>query len=199
MSCKDLNSGIDLAWVLSADDGGGNGLVENYAIYRTTTPGAYFPAPLVTRPTGTSFFQDVTTIDGVEYYYHVVATGPGPESEPSNEAGPAVSQNNSPAAVGDGARVGRPADRLLDNAANPFSVSTRVRYELATAGQVELVIHDVSGTHVRTLIDGWIGAGRHQLDWDGRDAYGRVVATGIYWLRLSGPDFTSTRKILKLR
>jgi hypothetical protein len=195
----DGGGSIDVAWTLSADDGAGNALVEGYEVYRTLTPGLYFPVPLAAVPGGTAFYQDATTTDGVEYYYRVVAVGNGMSSEPSNEAGPAVSEPNQPASVDHEPANRPPLSRLLRNSSNPFSWSTQVHYELAAAAPIELAVYDVTGARVRTLVAGRVSQGVQVVVWDGLDASGREAPSGVYWLRLVGPNCLDSRKILKIR
>jgi flagellar hook assembly protein FlgD len=62
-----------------------------------------------------------------------------------------------------------------------------------------LRVYDVSGRLVRTLVDGRVEAGRHEVAWDGRDQGGRRTASGVYFYRLQGADREMTRKAVRLR
>lgn len=88
-------------------------------------------------------------------------------------------------AVGDLHDTRPAAFRLQPVYPNPFNQSTTISYELDTAGQVELVVFDLTGRRVVTLHQGRGAAGAHMVHWDGRDAAGRSAATGVYvvWLR----------------
>jgi hypothetical protein len=74
---------------------------------------------------------------------------------------------------------------LAQNAPNPFNPSTTIRYGVPDAGQVKLVISDVTGRHVRTLVDKQLDYGSHISVWDGRDASGRECGSGVYVYRLT--------------
>ena len=74
--------------------------------------------------------------------------------------------------------------RLLPNVPNPFNPMTTLRFELPGAGTVRLSVFDVAGRRVRTLVDGALAAGSHEIVWDGRDAAGRDVGSGSYLARL---------------
>jgi hypothetical protein len=74
--------------------------------------------------------------------------------------------------------------RLLPSSPNPFERTTLVRFDLARSDQVRLCVYDVAGRLVRTLAQGQQPAGPHRLTWDGRDQAGRLVASGVYALRL---------------
>ena len=68
---------------------------------------------------------------------------------------------------------------LEGNYPNPFKPSTVIRYSIPGALDVRLVIYNVLGQEVRTLIDDSQPAGRYSLVWYGRDAAGRGVSSGI--------------------
>lgn len=83
---------------------------------------------------------------------------------------------------------------------NPFNPSTAIWYDVpANSGDVTLRVFDVSGRFVRTLVDGQQAPGRWMVTWDGRDAHGRSVSTGIYFYRLEGGGFSATKKMLLLK
>ncbi|MFZ1730552.1 MAG: aryl-sulfate sulfotransferase [Bacteroidota bacterium] len=70
------------------------------------------------------------------------------------------------------------------NAPNPFSTSTIISYETPSSAAVEVVVYDALGREVRKLSGGESAAGAGQLAWDGRDASGRALSSGIYYYRL---------------
>jgi hypothetical protein len=87
---------------------------------------------------------------------------------------------------------------LHQNVPNPFNPTTWIDFELPEAGAVALEITDVNGRQVTTLVDGELAAGSHQVTWEGRDAAGSRVASGIYLYRLTTPSSSQTRKMLLL-
>jgi hypothetical protein len=74
---------------------------------------------------------------------------------------------------------------LESNYPNPFNPTTAIPVVLERDGAVTLTIYDARGRAVRTLHDGQLVAGRHELVWDGRDASGRQTSSGVYMARLS--------------
>jgi len=84
---------------------------------------------------------------------------------------------------------------LEPNLPNPFHGSTTIRFSLAEPAAAELVIFDVRGRIVRTLLHGALGAGSHVTLWDGRDDGGASAAPGIYFARLVAGDRTQTRRM----
>lgn len=81
---------------------------------------------------------------------------------------------------------------------NPFRHSTQLRWAQARAGRARIVLHDLRGRAVATLVDERREAGTHAIAWDGRDAAGRPVAAGSYFLRLDGPSGRATARVLRL-
>ena len=62
---------------------------------------------------------------------------------------------------------------------------------------VELIVYDLLGQRVRTLVDEWLEAGPHRVAWDGRDGAGTSVATGVYMYKLrSGSESHAARMVL---
>ena len=74
---------------------------------------------------------------------------------------------------------------LRQNVPNPFNPETTIPYELADVGMVHLTVYSTLGQEVRRLVDEIRSAGRHRIHWDGRDARGRQVGSGIYLYRLN--------------
>ena len=93
------------------------------------------------------------------------------------------------------------ATALLANYPNPFNPETWIPYHLAKDADVTLTIYDMRGVAVRELILGYQAAGVYQSRgraayWDGRNAFGESVASGVYFYTLTAGDFTATRKML---
>ena len=94
--------------------------------------------------------------------------------------------------------------RLLSNYPNPFNPETWIPYQLSEPAEVTLRLYSAKGELVRTLGLGYQPVGIYHSKsraayWDGRNAQGEQVATGIYFYTLSANDFTATRKMLILK
>jgi len=87
---------------------------------------------------------------------------------------------------------------LLQNRPNPFTPMTRIAFELAQPGWVEMGIYSVDGRLIRMLAEEEHTAGRHEVLWDGRDAAGKKVAGGIYFCRLVAPTVAESRRMILL-
>jgi hypothetical protein len=101
--------------------------------------------------------------------------------------------------VDDGTGVDEGARFSLEqNAPNPFNPVTTIRYTVpAGAREATLRVFDVTGRLVTTLADGPAEPGRHAVVWDGTDASGSAVASGVYLYRLeSGGDTANGRMVL---
>jgi hypothetical protein len=92
--------------------------------------------------------------------------------------------------------------RLSDPYPNPFNPSTSILLDLPERGDVRIAVYDVIGREVAVLMDGQAGPGRSAVQWDGRDARGRAVASGVYLVRATavasggGGSMTAVRKLL---
>ena len=89
--------------------------------------------------------------------------------------------------------------RLNQNMPNPFNPSTAIGYQLPEAGQVRLAIYNLLGQEVRVLVNERRDAGSFKANWDGTDALGRRVASGIYLYRIQAGSFSATRRMLLLK
>ena len=88
---------------------------------------------------------------------------------------------------------------LAPNFPNPFNSATLITYHLSSPGPVQLVIYNVLGQPVRTLVDQSQAAGSYQIRWDVLDQRGVSLSTGIYIARLSYPGGVQTQRLLYLK
>ena len=94
---------------------------------------------------------------------------------------------------------------LSQNVPNPFNPSTTIRFDLPEESHVRLAVYDADGRQVVELVSGTRPAGRYQEVWQGRDASGRAVSSGVYFAHIeaasvsSAERLSSTRKMLLLQ
>jgi len=88
---------------------------------------------------------------------------------------------------------------LLQNFPNPFNPTTAIRYQISQSTFVELVIHNILGQKIRTLVNQEQSGGNYEVYWDGKNEDGHDVTSGMYLYRLSAGPFNKTRKMLLLR
>ena len=89
-----------------------------------------------------------------------------------------------------------PVNRLSQNFPNPFNPETWIPYQLASDVNVSLSIYDAQGRRIYAKTLGYRKAGSHTAYWDGRNAAGETVASGIYFYSIQAGDFHATRKML---
>lgn len=97
-------------------------------------------------------------------------------------------------------RIGLPdGPQLQQNAPNPFNSQTVIPWFLLQEGRARLEVYALTGQRVAVLHEGPHKAGFHQRYWDGRDAHGRPLASGVYLYRLVTSQGVHTRKLTLLR
>jgi hypothetical protein len=89
--------------------------------------------------------------------------------------------------------------RLGEARPNPFSDRTTIFFELPVSVRVQILIYDVSGRLVRTLIDETRSPGGQSAEWDGADDTGRRVGGGIYFYAMRAGGYHSQRRMTLLR
>ena len=98
--------------------------------------------------------------------------------------------------VAAGVDPGGPAASLT-HVTSPFSGSARIDFNLAVPGRVTLAVYDVAGRLVRKVDAGRLEAGAHSLHWDGTDAGGRRMSSGVYFVSLTaGRESLSAKTVL---
>jgi hypothetical protein len=88
---------------------------------------------------------------------------------------------------------------LRQNYPNPFNARTEIRYQIPEDNHVTLEIFNTLGQKVRNLVDYHQTAGEYVVVWDGRDANGREMASGVYFCRLRAGNFSETVKMVLLQ
>ncbi|MFC1481201.1 Ig-like domain-containing protein [Candidatus Neomarinimicrobiota bacterium] len=88
---------------------------------------------------------------------------------------------------------------LHQNYPNPFNPTANIRFDLPETVHTSLIVYDVLGRQVISILDRDMAAGYHLVQWDGRDNTGRSLASGLYFARLITPDYTKSIKMLLLK
>lgn len=92
------------------------------------------------------------------------------------------------------------ANELHQNFPNPFNPETTITFDLKANTVVELKIYDMTGQHIRTLVNGQaLSAGNYSYHWNGFDDSGAKVGSGIYLYHLQSGEFTSVKKMALLK
>jgi type IX secretion system substrate protein len=88
---------------------------------------------------------------------------------------------------------------LSQNYPNPFNGTTTIPFELQKDGNVNITIYDVLGRKVKTLINKPYTFGKHTISWDGTDANGIEVVSGIYFYSIKTNNFKKYRRLLIIK
>ena len=88
---------------------------------------------------------------------------------------------------------------LKKNYPNPFNPVTNIDIENQVADHVRLIIYDISGRYIASLVDRFLNVGSYTYQWDGKDSYGQSVASGMYISALTNSTSTQTQKMLLLK
>jgi hypothetical protein len=92
---------------------------------------------------------------------------------------------------------------LHQNYPNPFNPETKFGFDIPDLREgkstVRLAIYNISGQLVRLLVDESRAPGRHEILWDGRDAFGKAVSAGVYFYQMTAGEFKAVNKMLVLK
>jgi FlgD Ig-like domain len=121
---------------------------------------------------------DLTGIDEIDDWVYLYENNPPATQVPSIQTAAVTMSQNHP---------------------NPFNPSTTIRFELAQAGFVTIAVYDATGAFVATIAGGRYEAGAHDVHWNGTDADGTRVASGLYFYRLASHGAELTRKMTLLK
>ncbi len=82
---------------------------------------------------------------------------------------------------------------------NPFNPNTTVSFSLRMPGHVQVVVFNILGQKVRTLVNESMSEGEHRVAWDGTDLSGKTVSNGVYFIRMITAEESSTVKAMLLK
>jgi carboxypeptidase T len=88
---------------------------------------------------------------------------------------------------------------LLSNTFNPFGQSRLIRYNLPQESQVEINVLDKVGRHLANVVSGKQKAGFYSVRWSGKDRQGKILPSGVYFLRMEAESYKVTNKIVIIR
>ena len=91
------------------------------------------------------------------------------------------------------------ASALHQNYPNPFNPVTTLRYDLPEPSNVNIIIYDMLGRQVKTLINQNQDAGHKSIRWNATNDYGKPVSAGVYFYRIQAGQFRQTKKMVLLK
>ncbi len=92
-----------------------------------------------------------------------------------------------------------PVNLSASNYPNPFNPTTTISYNLPNDGTIELSIFNMKGQKVKQLVSGIQPAGNYSVSWNGKNAEGKQVSSGIYLYQITTPDKTLKKKMIMLK
>ncbi|MBD3233922.1 MAG: DUF1565 domain-containing protein [candidate division Zixibacteria bacterium] len=172
-----------------------------YNLYRDTLSGFEPSINTLLFVATDSFYYDTDWENQQNYFYKITSVdNQDNESEPSQELEVVLTS------VDDNPFDPLPKTYILNqNYPNPFNPETRIKYILPNVGaqpaQVELVIYNIMGEEVIKLVDKRQYPGDYVVAWDGKDAHGTEVSSGIYFysLKIWGTALIPVRKMVRLK
>jgi hypothetical protein len=178
---------VDLTWTAS---GVQDSDLARYRVYRGTESGFTLDAGSLLATSETTAFQDASP-SGTVYYRVTAVDAHGNEGAASAEVELVLAVS----AVGDTPT----AFAHRGNFPNPFNPMTNIAFDLPHAAQVRVSIYDASGRLVTTVLNESLGAGPQQVRWNGQDAAGQGVSSGVYFSRVEAGSFRATRSMTLVR
>ena len=88
---------------------------------------------------------------------------------------------------------------IQQNYPNPFNPETTIRFELASKSYVKIIIYNILGQKIVTLLESYKSAGRNTVKWDGKDSSGLPMSSGLYLYKIITDDFVSVKKMSLIR
>jgi hypothetical protein len=186
LAAKRQGFDVVLGWSAPGSDD-----VVEYRIYRAASPD--MDSSTLAGVASSTSFVDADAPPTSIYYAVVAVDRAGNASALSSEVN--VPGEPSP---GDGTATPRHL-ALLPNVPNPFSAGTRLRIGIPRAGDVSLEVFDVAGRRVAGRRIVGLRSGWQAVTFDGRSDDGRILPSGIYFVRASAGGESVTRKILIAR
>ena len=163
---------------------GGTG---EWDLYRQAGGGDYelIARSLETEEPGTVSFTDRMIEEGLVYKYRLEPAGGGASVETESIEIPVASA------------------KLFQNYPNPFNPSTTIAFTVpggsGSKQNVALNIYDLRGALVRSLVNGPVEGGRHEVTWNGTNNRGEQVSSGVYFTRFASGGTKSIKKMILLR
>jgi hypothetical protein len=194
-SVESAPSSVVLNWTLNTTTGSD---IAGWHVYRAeaSMKGDSAFTLIHTAPPGEFSYHDGNVEVGFSYYYYLTTfDSDGNESTMhTRTSDPAIPT------TGVAIRGGGPLKfELSQNAPNPFNPSTTISLSLSEAGDTQFDIYSVNGQLVRSLINGHMAAGHHEVVWDGLDSSGKQVASGAYIYRLVSGENVQVRRMVLVR
>lgn len=154
--------------------------VEGWHVYRADS-GAFRRMTSMPLSPSARTYSDADIVSGMSYRYRLVALDPDELIAGEVSITPSI------------------ALALEQNTPNPFRTQTSIRFSMPQPARARLAVYSVDGKLVRMLLDESVRSLTRDVTWDGRDANGNAVSSGVYFCRLTVDAHSLTRKIVLAR
>lgn len=88
---------------------------------------------------------------------------------------------------------------LFQNYPNPFNPTTMIEYQLPRAGETEIKIFNIKGQLIKKITNEFQQAGNYKIEWDGKDATGQKVTSGLYIYQIKFDNTVLSKKMILAR
>ncbi|MHB1049470.1 MAG: T9SS type A sorting domain-containing protein [Bacteroidota bacterium] len=88
---------------------------------------------------------------------------------------------------------------LEQNFPNPFNPVTTIAFSIPQEGQTSVMVYDIMGREVKTLVNEWLEADSYRIQWNGKNNFSQPVSSGIYFVRLLSGSSVSTKKMILMK
>lgn len=85
---------------------------------------------------------------------------------------------------------------LTQNYPNPFNPTTQIQFSIPEYSNVTLTVYDITGREVTKLVNESLGTGTYTVTWDGRNANGQIVSSGVYIYRIQAGSFVQSKRMV---
>ncbi|MEI7485080.1 MAG: T9SS type A sorting domain-containing protein, partial [Ignavibacteriota bacterium] len=83
---------------------------------------------------------------------------------------------------------------LSQNYPNPFNPTTNIKFSIINSGDVKLVVYDIQGREVQTLVNERLNAGTYEVKFDGS-----MLTSGVYFYKMVSEGFTETKRMILIK
>lgn len=171
---------ITLTWTVSTAS------VDGYVVERKSSTDSSF-AVIDSLTGNVSTVIDNTVQNGKSYTYRVKAFAQGIESDYTSEATLSV--------TGIVSKGGTPTEySISQNYPNPFNPSAKIKFALTKTALTSIVVYDILGREIRTLVNKELGSGYYEVNFDASN-----LSSGIYFYRIQSGAFTQTKKMILMK
>ena len=185
LSAQTVTSQVVLNWT---DNSQGE---DGYTVERKEGSAGTF-AKMTDVNSNVTTYTDATVTAGHQYIYRVRGFNANINSSYSNEASVTITDVNSEAAI-------PTSFALYQNYPNPFNPSTIIKFAIPKESTVRLIVYDINGKLVTTLLNEVKSAGYYNVIWTGIDKSGKSISSGIYIYAMESDGFRDSKKMLFIK